>query len=131
MKKKLKRKLTSHCQTLMRLCVSGCGCTHDILELTNVVSHVRVSDLETQHTREDLYSQHLPENSVCLCEQMDLLWRMKLLYGLILAVAVLLLAEGHSGEYGCQVWDSNGQKEVCCTKCHPGEFSKGLNSGIK
>lgn len=30
-------------------------------------SCVRVSDLDTQHTREDLYSQHLPENCVCEC----------------------------------------------------------------
>ncbi|XP_077060213.1 tumor necrosis factor receptor superfamily member 9b [Siphateles boraxobius] len=52
---------------------------------------------------------------------MDLLWRMELLYGLILAVAVLVLAEGHSGESGCQIWEnSKVNKDVCCTQCHPG-----------
>jgi len=73
---------------------------------------------------------------VCVCEQKDLLWRMKLLYGLILAMAVLVLAEGHGVESGCQIWDNSKDHSVdntivCCTKCLPGEFGKGLNSGIK
>ncbi|KAK7127449.1 hypothetical protein R3I93_020130 [Phoxinus phoxinus] len=50
---------------------------------------------------------------------MDLLWRMKLLYGLVLAV--LVLAEGHSEESGCMDWEnSDNLKDVCCKKCHPG-----------
>ncbi|XP_059384832.1 tumor necrosis factor receptor superfamily member 6-like isoform X1 [Carassius carassius] len=44
---------------------------------------------------------------------------MKLLYGLILAVAVLVLAAGHSVESGCHDFDISGQ-DVCCTKCKPG-----------
>ncbi|XP_056111285.1 tumor necrosis factor receptor superfamily member 9b [Rhinichthys klamathensis goyatoka] len=53
---------------------------------------------------------------------------MELLYGLILAVAVLVLAEGHSGESGCQLWDNSNdiidRKTVCCTKCLPGHRLK-------
>ncbi|XP_016296974.1 tumor necrosis factor receptor superfamily member 9-like isoform X2 [Sinocyclocheilus anshuiensis] len=44
---------------------------------------------------------------------------MKLLYGLILAVAVLALAAGHSVESGCQDFDIS-RENVCCTKCKPG-----------
>lgn len=88
-------------------------------------------------TLEKIFILSIFQRTVCVsvceaCEQMDLLWRMKLLCGLILAVAVLVLAEGHSVESGCQNW-SNGKnpKEVCCQKCHSGEICKGLNSGIK
>ncbi|XP_067287977.1 tumor necrosis factor receptor superfamily member 9b isoform X2 [Pseudorasbora parva] len=46
---------------------------------------------------------------------------MKLLHGLILAVAVLVLAAGHSVEPGCQNWDiDSNRKHTCCTKCKPG-----------
>ncbi|XP_016422385.1 tumor necrosis factor receptor superfamily member 26-like isoform X3 [Sinocyclocheilus rhinocerous] len=44
---------------------------------------------------------------------------MKLLYGLILAVAVLALAAGHRVESGCQDFDIS-RENVCCTKCKPG-----------
>lgn len=50
---------------------------------------------------------------------LDVSWRMKLLHGLILAVAVLVLAAGHSVESGCEDFDIKG-KDVCCTKCKPG-----------
>ncbi len=49
---------------------------------------------------------------------------MKLLYGLILAVSVLVLAAGHSVESGCQDFDFdlNDSNNKCCKKCKPGEF---------
>ncbi|KAG1941720.1 tumor necrosis factor receptor superfamily [Pimephales promelas] len=54
---------------------------------------------------------------------------MKLLYGLILAMAVLVLAEGHGVESGCQIWDNSKDHSVdntivCCTKCLPGNRLK-------
>lgn len=65
--------------------------------------------------------------------QTDVSWRMKLLHGLMLAVAVLVLAAGHSVESGCQDWaTSDDPKIVCCLKCKPGEFCKGrFSSRIK
>ncbi|ROI16349.1 Tumor necrosis factor receptor superfamily member 5 [Anabarilius grahami] len=46
---------------------------------------------------------------------------MKLLHALILAVAVLVLAAGHSVKSGCQNWKtSDDPKTVCCLKCNPG-----------
>ncbi|XP_048029561.1 tumor necrosis factor receptor superfamily member 9b [Megalobrama amblycephala] len=46
---------------------------------------------------------------------------MKLLHGLILAVAVLVLAAGQSVESGCHDWNmSDDPKIVCCKKCKPG-----------
>ncbi|CAM4731512.1 unnamed protein product [Leuciscus chuanchicus] len=45
---------------------------------------------------------------------------MKLLCGLILAVVVLVLAEGHSVESGCQEWINSNDRNVCCSKCKPG-----------
>ncbi len=61
-------------------------------------------------------------------------WRMKLLYGLILAVSVLVLAAGHSVESGCQDFDFDlrDSNSKCCKKCKPGEFRKGMISfGMK
>ncbi|XP_050978123.1 tumor necrosis factor receptor superfamily member 9b [Labeo rohita] len=45
---------------------------------------------------------------------------MKLLHGLILAAAVLLLAAGHSVKSGCDIYDLSKNNNVCCTKCNPG-----------
>ncbi|KAK2874846.1 hypothetical protein QQF64_003037 [Cirrhinus molitorella] len=45
---------------------------------------------------------------------------MKLLHGLILAAAVLLLAAGHNEKSGCEDYNLDANKNVCCKKCKPG-----------
>ncbi len=123
----------------VRACVFVCVCAHVgvFVTLRKLQMWFQVWALQTVYRRSSPEQiSILSETCVCVCLRSvltdGLSWRMTLLFGLILAVSVLVLAAGHSVESGCLDFDFDlkDSNNKCCKKCKPGEWWKKGNKKI-